>query len=186
LILALTYMALSIRWLQHLGTETWSRRRYLILFTLSILIMLPVATWWAASADPTWGDDHPEFGAALDAVRADISENDVILLDSYGTSLWYYWMNRWDQSQRWYSLPFSVAGVVRIGDEESPTSAEVENLILELKRSVDSIWYLTSSEIADYSANPDRRWIESQLSLDSCEKFDGSYEVEVCRFSNPK
>ncbi len=183
LILALTFMALSIRGLQRLESKPWSRKWYLILFTLSILIILPVATWWAVSGDPAWGDDRVEFGAALEAVRAEISENDVILLDSYGTSLWYYWMNRWDQPQRWYSLPFSIVGVVWDGDDILTISTEVEGLIPELEGKADSIWYLTSSETADYMANPDRRWIETQLSLDSCKRFDGGYQVEVCQFS---
>jgi hypothetical protein len=185
LLLALTLLALSIWGIQRLESRLWTGRRYLIVFTLSILILLPIATWWAAAGDPAWGDDHAEFDAVLSAVRDDISAKDVILLDSYGTSLWYFWMNRWDLPQRWYSLPFSISGVLWDEDEELATSAEVEGLILKLNGRADSIWYVTSNETADYSVNPDRSWIESQLSLDFCQRFDGGYQVVVCRFSCP-
>jgi hypothetical protein len=178
---ALFLAILSLRCLLNPGLNFLSRRRSVV-FILSGIVVLVFTTWWAACGDPAWGDDRSELHTAFSTVTDQISENEVVLLDSYGTTLWYFWINRWNQQQRWYSLPFSIGNGAFTGEGDLPVSAELEHLILEFDGNVDALWYVTSGETADYVTNPDRRWLESQLTLDTCMHFGGDYPADVCRF----
>ncbi len=154
-----------------------------VLFVFSFVSIL---TWWAAAGDPAWGDDRPAFHSALASVSGEISAHDVVLLDSYGTTLWNFWLNRWALPQRWYSLPFSIPGSTQMENTGSEIPDEVKRLINDLSVSVDSIWYVTSDETADFESSRDREWLKRVLSLDSCLEFKAGSKVEVCKYTSSK
>jgi hypothetical protein len=168
------------RWLQKIPMRVFVAA---VLFVFSIVSIL---TWWAAAGDPAWGDNRPAFHLALVSVSREISTHDVVLLDSYGTTLWNFWMNRWSLPQRWYSLPFSIPGSTQMENAGSEIPDDVERLINDLRVSADSIWYVTSDETADFENSPDREWLERIFSLGSCEEFKSGSRVEVCKYTRSK
>lgn len=182
----LTLAVLAVRELFRTSRFSQLKMRSLIGTSLIVFCLLSCLTWWAVRGDPAWGDNRPEFHAALAKVLDEISGQDVVLVDSYGTTLWYFWINRWNRPQRWYSLPFSIQGSSPAADNEPSPAAELECLIKNLKENVDSIWYVTSGETADYDENPDREWLKRVLSLGSCLEFKAGSTVEVCKYTYSK
>ncbi len=58
--------------------------------------------------DPAAGGDRPEFDVMLSWIESRIQPGDLVVVDSYGTSLWHYMMNHWRSSVPWYSLPYEI------------------------------------------------------------------------------
>jgi hypothetical protein len=92
-------------------------------------------------ADPAWGGDRSELAAIARSVAAVAGPDDLILVDSYGSPLWRFMLNRWQSPLTWYSLPES-------GSLPSATVSvppHVQQLVDEARSGRRTIWLMCSS-----------------------------------------
>ncbi|NIS81723.1 MAG: hypothetical protein GTO14_16295 [Anaerolineales bacterium] len=157
------------------------RGRFLILI-LSAFIIPSAPTWWAVSPDPAWGGDRSEFQSALNAVEQEVKEQDVVIIDSYGTPLWVFWMNRWRQPAHWFSTPFELPA---FNGEMETLSPSAEGVLLEIVARGEegsTVWYVRTNETPDFGTHMKRQWLERRYDLKYCVYFTRTAIVEVCAF----
>ena len=56
--------------------------------------------------DPLWHRSRADFNASVNIISQNIQESDQVLIESYGTSMWEYWMNWADPAITFTSLPY--------------------------------------------------------------------------------
>jgi hypothetical protein len=147
----------------------------------ALALMLPFfPTLWAYRADPALGGDRPAFEQALAWVEAGIAPGDVVVVDSYATPLWTYWMNLWDQPVRWYALPFEIPGAPGVDTTPGadPSQASV-SLFARLEGDALRLWYLTSEEAPDYGLRREITWLGDHYPLLARREFSGRAKVEA-------
>jgi hypothetical protein len=130
--------------------------------------------------DPALGGGRPEFEGALAWLEAEIEPQDVVVMDSYGTALWAFLMNRWREPVRWYSLPFEIPGSpgVDLAPGGRP-SEEAVALFEQLGMNAGRLWYLTSQDAPDYGLGREVAWLEGHYQCVVRKDFAGATVVEL-------
>ena len=157
----------------------FSRKRSIIL--LAIAAIMPLLTLlYTGRKDPYWGTNQSQYQESMEYVRRESQPTDVILLNSYGTPLWTFWMDQWDQPVPWYSLPYEIP---QEGDSEKegvpPPSGEAEILLDGINGDAHLLWYVSSKKAPDYSSSQEKAWLDTHYNLLESKIFDGDPEVEV-------
>ena len=103
-----------------------------------------------------------------------VQKGDLVLVDSYGTRLWYQMLNSWTEPVPWYSLPYEIPGSESVGTVVGGQPARatlqlVEDLVTDFNR----ILYLTSSESPDYALQRELGWLDSQFNKLEQVQFNG-------------
>lgn len=134
--------------------------------------------------DPALGGQRPEFASALAWIEDRVGVEDLVVVDSYGTPLWRFTLNRWTEPVAWYSLPFEIPGA---GDVEPSSLGTPSRAALELFGRVGSefsrLWYISSSDAPDSGLHREISWLDSQLELAEYRVFVGKSRVEVSLYS---
>ncbi|MEW6567715.1 MAG: hypothetical protein AB1449_06035 [Chloroflexota bacterium] len=131
-------------------------------------------------SDPAWGGDRPEFDQALQWLRSRATAGDCLLLDSYATSLWFFWMNRWDRPVRWTSLPFELPGA-----SVSDVGETARDLLAGAACAQGRVRYIVSTDSPTHAL---RRTDEHSAVLEDFVEavaFGQSSRVEIWAFSPP-
>jgi len=164
--------------------DTPSRwRQAVLMLAITLASVLPIVpTWWGYRQDPAWGADRPEFHAALTTVTKSSQPGDVVVIDSYGTPLWAFWINRWDQPQRWYSLPYEIPGSSMAKDDNFLPSKETLALFDSLQGDARRLWYVTSDAAPDFALEREVGWLESQFDLEDSQSLLGETRVDIYLF----
>jgi len=127
--------------------------------------------------DPYWGEGMPAYQQSMETIRADLEESDVVLIDSYGTTLWRYWMDHWRDPVRWYSLPYEIPG----SSAGSPTPA-TRDLLDRLPLGHANIWYVVTEDAPDVDFSQERAWLDERCELDRQAAWDGHPAIRVRRY----
>ncbi|MFQ5923316.1 MAG: hypothetical protein ACE5M4_10775 [Anaerolineales bacterium] len=157
-------------------------RLFAVLVALAIALpSLPL--WWAYRLDPYWGGNRPEFGRAMEWVSPEISGGEVIVVNSYATPLWSFWLNWWNREVPWYSLAFEIPSPE--GANASPSEVTLA-LIRSFESTFTRLWYVSSSDNPGHGLRNEANWLNEQYSLSSQRKLDGeALEVEIRLYDLP-
>ena len=168
----------------YFGSDSPSRLRQIgCSLAIALALVLPIIpTWWGYRQDPAWGADRPELHAALSTVSKSSQPGDVVVIDSYGTPLWALWINRWDQPQRWYSLPYEIPGPSMAEEEYALPSEAVLALFASLQGDYRRLWYVTSDAAPDYALKREFGWLESRFVLEYSRSLLGETRVDIHLF----
>jgi len=153
----------------------WSR------LLLALAAIMPVlALLYTGREDPYWGTDQSQYKDSMELIRKESQPTDVILLNSYGTPLWTFWMDQWDQPVLWYSLPYEIPqGGDSANEEIPPPSDDVVVLLDGINGDADFLWYVSSEKAPDYSSSSEKAWLDTHYNLLESKTFIGNPEVEV-------
>jgi hypothetical protein len=151
---------------------------------LALATIMPLLTLlYTGREDPYWGTNQSQYQESMEQIRIESQSTDVILLNSYGTPLWTFWMDQWDQPVPWYSLPYEIPQGGDFATEEVPSpSDEVVILLDEINGDAHSLWYISSNKAPDYSNSQEKVWLDTHYILLESKIFDGDPEVEVRRY----
>ena len=151
---------------------------------VALAVALPsFLLWWAYRRDPCWGGDRSEFGEAIEWARPEVSSGDVLVINSYGTPLWSFWLNWWDQEVPWYSLAFEIPSVE---DVDTLPSDLTQGLIESLEESYPRLWIVSSSDSPGYSLRAETMWLDERYPLVSQRPFDGdAVELDARLYNLP-
>ncbi|MCJ7566629.1 MAG: hypothetical protein MUO58_03715 [Anaerolineales bacterium] len=146
-----------------------------ISIAVSLLPLIPSLIF--LQKDPYWGRDVDSYQQGLDAVMENISHEDIVLLDSYGTPLWNVWMNQWDRPNPWISLPYEI---ISNDDGLVPGTPKFDiesNYILDGLHTTGSVWYVGSDRVPDFLNRDELRWFEAHY--EQCDQWEYGGEVFV-------
>ena len=154
-----------------------------IVISIAVTLLPLIPSLIFLQKDPYWGRDVDSYQQGLGAVKENIGNEDIILLDSYGTPLWNVWMNQWDRPNPWISLPYEI-----ISNEDGlvPATPEFDILsehILDGLHTAGSVWYVGSDRVPDFLNRGELRWFESHYEPCNRWEFRGEIFVEVRRFT---
>ena len=160
------------------GNTLKSRLPKVFVIVVAFAIALPsFPLWWSYRRDPYWRGDRSEFAEAIGWASPEVSSGDVIVINSYGTPLWSYWLNWWDGEEPWFSLAFEIPSVE--GTDELPSDL-TRGLINSFEDTYSSLWYVSSSDSPGYGLRTETKWLDGRYSLISQRLFDGdAIEVEA-------
>ena len=158
---------------------TFSRKWSILLLALAAIMPL-LTLLYTGREDPYWGTNQTQYQESMEHIRRESQPTDAILLNSYGTPLWTFWMDQWDQPVPWYSLPYEIPQGGDFATEEvSPLSDEVEILLDAINGDAQFLWYISSNKAPDYSSSPEKAWLDTHYNLLESKIFNGDPEVEV-------
>jgi len=147
-----------------------------ILFLVQGLTML--------RSDPYWGGTDLAFSHSMEGVRNQATDNDVIVINAYGTKLWEYWINQWDHSSLWFSLPFELGPM---GSADVSTLAPIpennQSLFESFSGSYERLWYITIDEAPNFLFDANLAWITERYTQVEEEPYIGDNRIEVYLFN---
>ena len=151
---------------------------------LALAAIMPLLTLlYTGRKDPYWGTNQSQYQDSMEYIRKESQPTDVILLDSYGTPLWTFWMDQWDQPVLWYSLPYEIPqGRDSVREEVPSPSDEVVILLDGIKGDAHFLWYISSRKAPDYSSSQEKAWLDTHYDPLESKVFNGDPEVEVRRY----
>ncbi|NIM93310.1 MAG: hypothetical protein GTO18_06325 [Anaerolineales bacterium] len=154
-----------------------------LLTTVAVLMPLFLSLRFL-DLDPKYGGDREEIVTAINWVEDHVEKDDIVVVDSYGTTLWHAMMNEWDVPVPWYSLPFEIPGTVGVGISEAvePSQATIDVFQIMSSQKV-RLFYLTTSDTPDYGLEREHTWLSNHLSRVDYRYFNGLSLVEVSVFS---
>jgi hypothetical protein len=129
--------------------------------------------------DPAWGGDRPELSAIVERVADAASADDLLLVDSYGSPLWRFMLNRWTSPVEWYSLPEELG----LPSAEPVVPPELRLLVQAAVHRDQTVWLLCSSLIDMGDCSPTAAEISHMLGPGETEIFRGvgSARLQVFR-----
>ena len=154
----------------------------------AVVVALAVAVpifplWWSYRSDPYWGGNRSEFVEAIGWVNSEISSGEVLVLSSYGTPLWSFWINWWNREEPWFSLAFEIPSVE---DTDEFPSDLTQGLIKSFEDTYSQMWYVSSSDSPGYGLSTETKWLDGRHPLKSLRRFDGdAVEVEARLYDLP-
>jgi hypothetical protein len=183
-LLALAIFVLARRRLRE-GTAGLGGR--IVAICIAAAAVVPsIPLWSIYRSDPKWGGDRPEFAEAIGHVSQGISGTDVLVIDSYATPLWGFWLNRWSHGESWFSLAFEIPDPeIDLADPIIPSDL-TQALVASLESEFSRLWFVTSSDSPGYSLGAESSWLSDQFQLSSHQRFEGAAsQVEVWLFDLP-
>lgn len=174
--------ALVLTLIRRRGDEPVIRRLTAALCLVSLV--LPIfPTMPLLQGDPGVADDRRAFHGYLKVVETELKEEDVVVVDSYGTPLWSFMSNRWAASNRWYSLPFEVPSLTADQSSNAAPSEATIDLFNRLLTSGHRIWYVNTAESATAGLGRELQWLRDHATVKSTISFEGKvplflFEVE--------
>ena len=193
LILIGLIMVVGIGYYYLLGREleekkTGYPKRALLWISISTAIVFPILLLSQGltmlRSDPYWGGTDSAFSHSMESVREQATDNDVIVVNAYGTKLWEYWINQWDHSSLWFSLPFelSAMGSADVGTL-APIPENNQSLFESFSGSYERLWYVTINEAPNYLFDANLAWMTERFSKIEEESYIGDNRIEVYLFN---
>lgn len=178
LFLAIVLVVLAKRKLEPVRSRFPSRLASVVVILVWIFPLFP--NLLLLKRDPYWLGHQRQPGQTLRYVSLSSREDDVVLLDSYGTPLWNLWMNRWDRPVPYYALPFEIPSPDMLGlGPNRNLPVLTEHLLEELAASYERIWYVASTAAPDYLFSGELVWLESRYRLEDQLTAAGDEVLEI-------
>lgn len=145
-----------------------------------ITIVLPInPSLMILKQDPSTGGNKEELWLMLSEIE-DVKPTDLVVVDSYGTSLWHFMMNHWNASVPWFSLPFEIPGTPGVDlSPGGPPSDDAINLFQEVGQDYQRLWYLSSDQAPDNNLHREITWLDNHFNLELVKDFIGEIELNV-------
>ncbi len=143
------------------------------------------------STDKAYGKDRADLSASQQFIMEKYQPGDGVLIKSYASTAWYYWMNWTSPELEWVSLPFSFplpALIEKFKNTGDPDDAldEVSKAILNRESvSRNRVWLVIPYDSPGATLGLEKTWLSQRFEEVDCSFFaqDGN-ETELCLFSN--
>jgi hypothetical protein len=143
------------------------------------------------SQEYVYGKNRLEFSESQHFILKGYQPEDGVLIKSYASAVWYFWMNWTSPELEWVSLPFSFpvpALIEKFNKTGNPEVALDEVSLAILNREASSskrIWLVLPSDSPGTSLELEKTWLSQRFDERDCSFFisEGN-TTEVCLFSN--
>ncbi len=132
------------------------------------------------AVDPAYHAGRDDLSAAYETIRQDLAPDDHVLLKSYGTAAWLYWMNWAGPGVHWASLPFTFPTPGRIaafhasGDPEIALDKATLSILRSLAASCARVWLVLPEDSPGAALDLEVAWLRQHADLQAQWTFDGA------------
>jgi len=168
--------------------RTGRPKKTLVWVSISAAIVFPILLLVQGltmlRSDPYWGGTDLAFSHSMEGVRNQATDNDVIVVNAYGTKLWEHWINQWDHSSLWFSLPFELGamGSADVG-ALAPIPENNQSLLESFSSSYERLWYVTIDEAPNFLFDANLAWITERYTQVEEDSYIGDNRIEVYLFN---
>ncbi|MBM3152085.1 MAG: hypothetical protein FJZ96_07770 [Chloroflexi bacterium] len=147
-----------------------NRRSWLTVPHLAGVTLLILAMPFFYRGDPLYGYGRTDFQAARQVISQTQRVNDIVVVKSYGSPAWYFWMNWADAGTEWISLPydFVVPSEVEKYNFDQDAGAFLDestvSLFHDLIQSRPVIWLFLPGDSPGASLGIEKTWLEQYCS----------------------
>ncbi len=137
---------------------------------------------WLYRNDPRMAGDRAAFDNVSILLEDRVQSADIVVLDSYGTPLWMYMINRWTSQVPWYSLPYEIppSGIA----SSFPGKSAIALLDSFGQEENPRIWLLETSEAPAFRLHRTPAWLSRSRRILWTQRFqDASGEVVLYLFA---
>ena len=122
-------------------------------------------------SDPAYSPTRTDLELAQETISQQISDDDLVLIKSYGTPAWFYWMNWADPNYQWTSLPFFFPEPSLIEEYNQTQDPEIVlneitiHLFQELPGDYRRVWLLLPGDSPGVTLHAEENWLKVLLIL---------------------
>jgi hypothetical protein len=156
--------------------DLWSG---LPVLAMLMMISISVTMLFVYKNDPAYIHSRKDLEAAKNHIARYALPDDIILIKSYGTPAWTYWMNWADQGPQWAALPYYFPSPELIEEYYSTEDPEVAmdeislTLLQDIPYSFQRVWLVLPDDSPGANLNLERTWIAQQSNLVKLWGFSG-------------
>jgi hypothetical protein len=133
--------------------------------------------------DPYWGRDIKSVQQGIKFLTEQTASEDIVVVDSYGTTLWKAMMNQWSKAVPWASLPYQIVLRDSGSGEVKPKFQILTGYIPDGLYSSGMLWYIETDQAPDYLYNEERAWLSNNYQSCQVRVFKDEVIVEIREFS---
>jgi hypothetical protein len=151
------------------------RKRWIPYLNIILVFGMIYAMLSVYRNDPEYYLERRDLRAAQERISGQANQDDLVIVKSYNTPVWYYWMNWADPDPDWISLPFYFPKPSLIEEHASSNDPEValDQATLKLLKGLPSnqyqrVWLLLPSDTPGATLNIELDWlIQNSTLIDS-------------------
>ncbi len=139
--------------------------------------------------DPAYETGRIDFQKSYAYVSANSQPGEVVLIRSYGTPVWKYWMNRAEPQIHWTALPYffpSISLLEKYRDTNNPEDALGASSLTILSETAapgKTLWLILPSDSPGSDLGLEKTWLASRSAAVECSSFSGGEQrTQVCKF----
>jgi hypothetical protein len=163
--------------------------RFLPIIATLVVFGLNIGMLFFYKNDPAWLMNRNDLENSQQMVSSQYIKGDLVLLKSYGTPSWEYWMNWTGSALTWTSLPFyfpspSIIEAYQLSKDPDLALDQISLAILNqgIKHS-QRIWLILPSDSTGVDLGIEERWLEERSNKLDCWWYPGSeFVTKVCSF----
>ena len=135
---------------------------------LGISLLMSILMLFLYKDDPYYYPFREDIAASHEKISAGMMPKDLVIIKSYGTPVWYYWMNWADSYIPWTSLPYhfpSPDAMENYAASLNPEAA-LDEITLSLLKSIPGnyrcVWLLIAGDSPGASLNIEVKWLKQE------------------------
>ena len=135
---------------------------------LGVSMFMSILMLFTYKDDPNYYSFRNDLTASHQVVSDGVLPEDLVLIKSYGTPIWHYWMNWADPKILWTALPYYFPPVESIEEYYTYQDPEVamDEITLSLFRNIpenyNCVWLLIAGDSPGATLNIEVSWLERQ------------------------
>ena len=147
-----------------LASPLWKRIPY---FTLALSLGLTFAMLVSYASDPVYNISRQDLSGAHEKIKSTFKTGDLVILKSYNTPAWGYWMNWADPALEWIALPLYFPPPDLIEEYELTNNPEVAldeatlDLFQELPDRYQRVWLVLPGDTPGATLNIEVDWLKT-------------------------
>jgi hypothetical protein len=150
-----------------------TRFRWFPIVTISLVMVIEYLMLLSYVKDPAYYASRADLVSAESKITSEYHSGDLVLIKSYSTPAWFYWMNWASSRQLWISLPFTFPTPDQIDLYNKTHDPEIalDKMTLSLLRNISSryarVWLVLPDDSPGSTLGLELNWLEnSSISAD--------------------
>lgn len=173
------------------GTVMISLRRgslRLLILPCAFLIVLNLTMLYEYRDDPAYFHTRKDFQEVQADLSARVQKRDAVFIKSYGSPVWYYFMNWTDSTIDWTALPYYYPAPALIAAYAKDQNAEkvMDRITLAIlqknAKSGNRIWLVLPEDTPGASLGVEENWISQRSSESNCEMYTDLVSTKLCYY----
>jgi hypothetical protein len=173
---AILTFSLSVAW--------WKRRarKGLLIGLMALGLSMGLVIPFTVRPDPAYYPKRLDLKLAQEAITQQAGADDLVLVKSYGSPAWYYWMNWADPKVAWTSLPYvfpdldQIQAYLKTQDPQNALDPVTLALLAGKVQSGQRVWLVVPSDSPGAELDLEAVWLRGRADMNRAWIFDGGNE----------
>lgn len=148
-------------------------------FSFFLTFGLVIVMLFTYKFDPEYYIGRNDLVSAEEKVSNNVLPGDLVVIKSYSSPVWYYWMNWAEQSYDWISLPlyFPKPNLIDMYEETNNPEVALDEATLKLFRELpaeyERVWLVLPGDTPGATLNIEVDWLLNNSATSTNWKFEG-------------